>query len=115
MRYNKVIAKIHGEDRLFIFSMSTIARFCEVRGVNPTEISKEFTGVNKLVAERDMMFSAYCLGYEYEDKKCPKNVLQFEEAVQTEMEQEEYNKVVLCFVNSMTVPKSEASEKKKKP
>jgi len=114
MRFNKVTAKLGGEDRLFIFTMSTLAEFCKMRGINPSNISEEMYGANRINAERDMMLASWRLGYQYNDEQAPDiNSLKFEELI-SEMEQSEYDKVIMCFVNSMKVPETKAEPTAKK-
>jgi hypothetical protein len=117
MRFNKVSANIGGEDRLFVFTMSTIKDFCDFKGINAGNIAEVMMGIDKHINERLIFFAAYRMGFVYNDMEPPeyiKNPLKLEEFVDS-MGQSEYDKVIKCFVDSMEVPSKEGNEKKKKP
>jgi hypothetical protein len=114
MRFNKITAKINGEDKLFVFTMSTIADFCKLRGLNPSNLSEAFSGTNALNRDRDLIYCAYVNGFRYNDEPDPKvNLYKFEEML-SEMNEKEYLKVLSAFVDSMKVPEAENTTVKKK-
>ncbi len=121
MRFTKTTARVNGESRLFVFTMATLKDFCEYKGINPSNIGSEMTGLNGLESQKAIFYSAYRMGFVYNDEEPPKfvNQLKIDEFIDG-IEQEEFDKVLKCFVASMSVPepnekKKEVTPKKKQP